>query len=343
MQIGDRLVNQIRNMVFEGGGILGISYLGVLDYLYRSGRISGLQRIAGTSAGAITACITSFHLPFEQLKEIAASLDYKKIPERTEINELKLIPVETRAWIDEVFGDINCIYRLLHQYGWYSTNYFYEWIQKVIADQFDIRKKRPPYTFSDFHNANLHKENRPFFDLYIVGTDLSMKTARVFSFETTPTMEVATAVRISMSIPLFFEAVKMEKEDAYGISTNNIFCDGGLLNNYPINLFDSPRFNADPYYGANMETLGVRFLQQLNYKEIDCLLTYIEGLLHAAAYIQQGIYDSNILNKERSIVIDTRSISPVDFQVSANDEKYWFLYMQGYRAAKKYFEYKRES
>jgi hypothetical protein len=255
-------------MVFEGGGILGISYLGVLDYLYRSGHISSLQRIAGTSAGAITACITSFNLPFEQIEGIASSLDYKKIPERTEISELQLIPE----------------------------------------------------------------------DMYIVGTDLSMKTARVFSFETTPAMEVATAVRISMSIPLFFEAVKMEKEDAGGNSSNNIFCDGGLLNNYPLNLFDSPRFNTDPYYGANMETLGVRFAQQLNYKEIDCLLTYIESLLHAASYVQQGIYDSNILNKKRSIVVDTRSISPVDFNVTANDEKYWFLYMQGYRAAKKYFE-----
>ncbi|HHV11137.1 MAG TPA: patatin-like phospholipase family protein [Clostridiales bacterium] len=335
--MGDSLAYQIKNMVFEGGGILGTSYLGVLDYLYRRGRIGGLQRLAGTSAGAITACIMSFNLPFEQIESIAASLDYKKIPEKTEINELKLIPEEVKAGLDELFGDINCIYRLLHDYGWFSTEYFYSWIQRVIADQFDIRKKHPPYTFTDFKNPYLHKENRPFYDLYIIGTDLSMKTSRVFSYETTPLMEVATAVRISMSIPLFFEAVKLQKEAANGTSMNTVFCDGGLLNNYPLNLFDTPKFNLDPYYGVNMETLGVRFMQQLNYKEIDCLLTYIESLLHAASYIQQGIYDSNPLNKERSIVVDTQGISPVDFDVTAYDEKYWFLYMQGYKAAKKYF------
>lgn len=333
------MVKDIRNLVFEGGGVLGISYLGVLDFLYRSGRISNLQRIAGTSAGAITACITSFGLPFEEIEKIAGSLEYKKVPERTEISELKLIPEEVRVWMDNMFGDINCIYRLLHEYGWYSTNYFYEWIQKVIAAQFDPQKKRPPYTFADFKNPYLHKENRSFYDLYIIGTDLSMKTARVFSFETTPALEVATAVRISMSIPLFFESVKLEKEDGKGNAATNIFCDGGLLNNYPLNLFDTPRYNSDPYYGANMETLGVRFAQQLSYKEIDCLLTYIESLLHAASYVQQGIYDSNILNRERSIVVDTGSISAVDFDITANDEKYWFLYMQGYRAAKKYFEH----
>ncbi len=337
------MASQIKNMIFEGGGILGISYLGVLDYLYRSGRMQGLQRVAGTSAGAITACITSFQLPFEKIESIAASLDYKKIPERTEINELKLIPEEIKVQIDNLFGDINCIYRLIHEYGWFSTEYFYKWIQKVIADQFDIRKKRPPYTFADFKNASLHKENRAFYDLYIIGTDLSMKTTRVFSYETTPLMEVAMAVRISMSIPLFFESVKLETVDASGASRNNIFCDGGLLNNYPLNLFDKPKYNPNLYYGVNMETLGVRFMQQLNDKEIDCLLTYIESLLHAASYVQQGIYDSNALNKERSIVVDAKNISPVDFSVTANDEKYWFLYMQGYHAAKRYFKYKRQS
>jgi len=29
------MVKSIRNLVFEGGGVLGIAYLGVLDYLTR--------------------------------------------------------------------------------------------------------------------------------------------------------------------------------------------------------------------------------------------------------------------------------------------------------------------
>jgi len=42
----------------------------------------------------------------------------------------------------------------------------------------------------------------------ITGTDISNRTVRVFSLESTPDMEVALAVRISMSIPLFFTAAK---------------------------------------------------------------------------------------------------------------------------------------
>jgi NTE family protein len=332
------LGRQIRNMVFEGGGILGISYLGVLDYMYHNGWMSDIVRVAGTSAGAVTACVTSFNLPFTDVKEIASSLDYKKVPAKTEIDNLKIVPEDVKAVIDELFGDINCIYRLINNFGWFSTEYFYTWIKEVIAAQFDSAKKRPPYTFADFKNPDLHKNNRPFWDLYIVGTNVSMKTSNIFSFETTPRMEVAEAVRISMAIPLFFEAVQTNNLATNGDSKNNVFCDGGAMNNYPLNIFDSLKFNLYPFYGVNMETLGVRFMSRLKYTDIDNLLSYIESLLHLSTYIQQEVYESNPMNKVRSIVVDTYDINPIDFNITEEDEKYQILYNQGFKAAKTYFD-----
>ncbi|MDD3172848.1 MAG: patatin-like phospholipase family protein [Herbinix sp.] len=331
------MIRQVNNLVFEGGGILGISYLGVLDYLMQNGWTKDIKRIAGTSAGAITACITSFNLAFADLNAIAESLDYSKLPSKSALDNLDLIPEDVKKTIAELLGDINCIYRLMNKYGWYSTEYFYLWIRDVIADQFNSAKKRPPYTFSDFKNASLHKYNRPFWDLYIVGTNLSMKNSSVFSYETTPMMEVAEAVRISMSIPLFFEAVITDDSKVSDNSMTNVFCDGGAINNYPLNLFDSPRYNPYLYYGANMDTLGVRFRSTLKYAPIDNLLAYIESILHLSSYIQQEIYESNPLNKQRSIVIDTYDISPLDFNIEVNDDTYRLLYNQGYTAAKAYF------
>ena len=329
---------RIRNLVFEGGGILGISYLGALDYLYYQGHMKELERVAGTSAGAITACIASFDLPFEAIREIAATLDYRKVPSKTEIDNLMLIPEEGKKIFDDLFGDINCIYRLIHNYGWYSTDYFYSWMKDVIADQFDSKKKLPPYTFSDFQNPDFHKNNRPFLDLYVVGTDLTMKMSKVFSYETTPDMEVAEAVRISMSIPLYFEAVKLKSLTREGDSVTNVLCDGGIMNNYPLNLFDNPKYNPVLLQGTNMETLGVCFHNKIKDKEIDSLLSYIESLLHVASYLQQEIYESNELNRDRSIIINTYEISPLDFNITTGDTKYRFLYMQGYRAAKDFFK-----
>ena len=225
----------------------------------------------------------------------------------------------------------------MNKYGWYSTEYFYTWIKKVIAQQFDSVKKHPPYTFSDFKDASLHKNNRPFLDLYIVGTNLTMENSTVFSYESTPMMEVAEAVKISMSIPLFFEAVTTEDKEITGNSMTNVFCDGGAIKNYPLDLFDSPRYNPYLYHGANLSTLGVRFKSTLQDAPIDNLLSYIESLLHLSSYIQQGIYESNPFNKVRSIEIDTHDVSPLDFNVKVNDPTYLFLYHQGYTAAEAYF------
>ncbi|HCT64881.1 MAG TPA: patatin [Lachnospiraceae bacterium] len=333
-------MRNIKNLVFEGGGILGTAYLGVLDYLVNNGWMRNIIRVAGTSAGAITACITCFNLPFSDIEKIAYSLDYKKVPSKSKFDRISQIPEDAKEVIEKLFGDANCIYRLINNYGWFSTEYFYRWIKEVISDQFDHTKKLPPYTFSDFRNPSLHKNNRPFLDLFIIGTNISMRTSKIFSYETTPTMEVAEAVRISMSIPLFFEAVIKEDVDTYGDFVRDVFCDGGLMNNYPLNIFDYPKFNSSLYHGINMTTLGVRFMSELKHNDIDNLLKYIESLLHASSYIQEHNYESNPLNKERSIIIDTHGISSLDFNISVNDDTYKFLYNQGYIAAKDFFNNK---
>ena len=46
-----------RNLVMEGGGIRGVAYGGALEELERQGVLAGLQRVGGTSAGAIQAAL----------------------------------------------------------------------------------------------------------------------------------------------------------------------------------------------------------------------------------------------------------------------------------------------
>lgn len=342
----------IENLVFEGGGILGIAYLGVLDYLHKNGLMANVKRASGTSAGAITACITSFQLPFNDVKLISDSLDYKKVADKREIPIIKLIPSAIRNEIDKLFGNADCIYRLLNNYGWYSSEYFYQWIKDVIASQFDSTKKQPPYTFADFNNPLIHKQQRSFLDLYIIGTDISSKIYRVFSFETTPEMEVAQAVRISMSIPLFFEAIKVDNYDTIsnyntmsnnnvaGNSLSNVFSDGGIMNNYPLNIFDSPKYSSNLLYGANMNTVGARLNSNIKYTETNNLLEFIWNLLNSFLRVQQEIYNNSQLDISRSINIYTQDVLPFDFNVALNDKTYKFLYTQGYNAASTYFTVK---
>ena len=58
--------NLYKNLVFSGGGVRGIAYLGALEMLDEYGIIENIQRVAGTSAGAITATIVSFGLSIQE-------------------------------------------------------------------------------------------------------------------------------------------------------------------------------------------------------------------------------------------------------------------------------------
>ena len=42
-----------RNLVFEGGGVKGIAYVGTMRVLESKGILQNISRVGGTSAGAI--------------------------------------------------------------------------------------------------------------------------------------------------------------------------------------------------------------------------------------------------------------------------------------------------
>lgn len=328
---------KINNLVFEGGGVLGIAYLGVLDALSRLGVLQQLRRVAGTSAGAISACITSFNLPFAEIVSIANTLDYRQIPQQTAHPALQHMPAATRSQLGQIIGDVDSVYRLLHDYGWFSSEYIDSWIKEQIACQFDPTRKSPPYTFADFKDRSLHIDGRPFLDLYLIGTDISCKTSRVFSYKTTPEMEVAEAVRISMSIPLFFAAVKVTDPavtDGVGL---HVFADGGVMRNYPINLFDRMNRSDSMKYGRRCETLGARFISHPPCSEIASLQDYIKNLFQSILNVQQDLFNNNPADIARSIQIETNGVSAIDFDIAVNDETYRYLYNQGFAATLQYF------
>jgi len=61
--------------------------------------------------------------------------------------------------------------------------------------------RNPNITFADLYLADIGPE------LHVVCSDLTTKRAFVMNRENFPDFEVALAVRMSMSIPLFFAAV----------------------------------------------------------------------------------------------------------------------------------------
>src|SRR6266705_1651881 len=96
-----------RNLVFEGGGVKGIAYGGALTILDSMGILSGIQRVAGTSAGAINATLLALGYSSKDVSAIVAATDFKTF--------------EDSGFI------LSQIKRLTDNYGWYKGDAFKDW------------------------------------------------------------------------------------------------------------------------------------------------------------------------------------------------------------------------
>ncbi|HOI23388.1 MAG: patatin-like phospholipase family protein [Spirochaetia bacterium] len=331
---------QYKNLVFKGGGVRGAAYLGAIKYLYDNGLMRSAERVAGTSAGAITAAVLALNFQdFKELKTVADSLDYRRVPAEGDLKEedagLVGRRLSARLQSHGLFKNLQCSIRLVQEKGWYSSDYLYQWLRTVIAQSFSVVKEA--YSFRDFQNTAIHKDKRAFLALYVTGTDISNRKSRVFSYETTPEMEVALAVRISMSIPLFFEAIPFGYPGTQGLQ---YFADGGLMWNYPIELFDEARFGRRMAKGVNAESLGF-FLytspQTLKYKEIKGLADYIGALFETLNQVQDQLIPFREKNKGRTVFIDDQAVPMTHFDIQTGDETYTKLFDSGYRATKEFF------
>ncbi|MDQ7797009.1 MAG: patatin-like phospholipase family protein [Spirochaetia bacterium] len=335
-----------RNLVFKGGGVRGIAYLGALQYLYEHNYMQYVERVAGTSAGAITALATALNLgSFDELKRISDSLDFRRVPAEEDERSIRNNPPRLFALTDRyrelaLFKNLQCSMRLVQEKGWYSSDYFYKWLRALIAGQFAVEKEF--YTFADFRDASLHRDGREFLNLYVTGTDITNRMARVFSFETTPEMEVALAVRISMSIPLFFEAIEYQYP---GTDSPQLYADGGVMWNYPVNIFDEPRFGRLQENGINQETLGFFIFtspDRTHYKPVKNMIDYVSALFESLLLVQEHLTATGEKNFGRTVFIDDCGVRPTDFDIDTRDDRYATLFKSGYEATKDFFSAKTD-
>jgi len=69
---------QFKNLIFEGGGVKGIAYVGAIKFLEEKGIISNIVRVGGTSAGAINAVLVGLGYTSAQTLNIMNKLNFKK-------------------------------------------------------------------------------------------------------------------------------------------------------------------------------------------------------------------------------------------------------------------------
>ena len=178
-------------------------------------------------------------------------------------------------------------------------------------------------------------------------------------------MRIADAVRISMSFPIYFAAVRRPNDEVY--------VDGGCLNNYPVKLFDREKYilpqtsvktmgRPTDYYKAindsflkehresspyiyNKQTLGFRIdskeeiaafrYNELHKYEVKKFSQYAIGMLGTMMNCQSNEHLHSD-DWQRTVYIDSLGISTMDFDLSDEDKNN--LVDSGQKYTKKYFD-----
>jgi NTE family protein len=207
----------IRNLVFKGGGVLGIAYAGVIEVLEEQKILPQVQCVAGTSAGAIIAALISLKYTTAELLRVVQFTDFK------------------------AFEDGNIPLQISNKYGLHKGNVFLSWLKQLIIDKGLAENA----TFADFEKAGM-------LDLHVFAVDLNSKILKEFSVEKTPNVIVAEAIRASISIPLFFEAWTFSN----AVPDDHYYIDGGAISNFPISAFDKNGIINNETLGFYLKTIN---------------------------------------------------------------------------------------
>ncbi|MEO6330778.1 MAG: patatin-like phospholipase family protein [Ginsengibacter sp.] len=322
-----------KNLVFEGGGIRGLAYAGALQVLEQKGIIKNIEKVAGTSAGAITALMVGLGYNSHEIDSIIYTLKIQQL------NDGKSIP-----------GKIK---RLKREYGIFKGDKFEKWLGQIIKNKTGNVKT----TFIALHQLSL--ENKNFKDIYCTGTNVTRQKMAIFSWVNTPAMQLKTAVHISGSIPLYFKPVAIDSMwNEVSVRKNknkyDLYVDGGMLNNYPVNIFDTCLNGDDPFFCTdvlyNHQTLGLKLDREEQLQQFDNGLTDVAPY-HVSSLNNYLMALNNLLQetlgrktpqlqneKGRTIYISYGNIFGKPRKVSVTEKKY--LFENGIAAAEKFFNNK---
>ena len=330
------------DVVFEGGGVLGTAFLGAVRLCSEIGlRWHG---IAGTSAGAITASLLSADMNIDQLEQILAHLDYMSfLSKKTSRLIFNGDPSDDLAHPVLLLTNL----ALTGELGEYSAEPFKAWLDEVL-------KWAGKQTFGEVWERSRVAPDR---QLKVVVSDVTRgemmvlpddlepmratvarpaegstnpipATAATYRPTLTPKQRnfgVAEAVRLSMSIPFFFEPGQLE---------GNTIVDGGILSNFPLWIFDDDTPGIPPGW----PTFGFRLIDRA-----DAAPRKIEGatdLLSSMLKTMMVAGDRRYLSQRhqgRVIDIDLTGLNITATQFSLSNGQKDQLYARGYLSAKEFF------
>lgn len=285
--------------VFEGGGVKGIAFVGALQVMEQNGYT--WEKLAGTSAGSIVAALVSAGYTSRELKPIFEELDYMYFLKKSGIGRLPYVG----PMIDLVLNE-----------GMYRGDRIELFIEELL-------RRKGVRTFGDLPGGKLR----------IIASDISRGKMLVLpddlvEYDLMPeNFSVARAVRMSSSIPFFFQPVRLKREGKV-----HYIVDGGLLSNYPVWLFDVPGVPEWPTIGFRLHDRQTRSEET----KVTGLFSFTRNLLTTMLDAHDRLFVEKA-HAVRTIFINTLGVRATQFQLSAEMRRE--LLLSGEESARKFLNH----
>jgi predicted acylesterase/phospholipase RssA len=183
----------LTHLVFSGSNIWGITYIGVLRYLYINKLHLDIKDVAGTSFGSIIALFFALKVDIEIIEK--GFYDYANDDELITISKSLFSNIFDKLGFDNVFK-------------------YLKYFKEYIKDKY----KKDDFTFlevSKIFGINLH------INTLCVNDGKNV----IFNIENTPNISVFSACAASMALPIIYQPINIEDKlyiDA-GLITNVLY------------------------------------------------------------------------------------------------------------------------
>jgi predicted acylesterase/phospholipase RssA len=363
------------DLVFEGGGAKGMVFVGALQEFEARGHT--YDRLLGTSAGAITAALLAAGYTSQEMLAALNERENNKpvfvgflgtpggFSQETIRNsvtytflqsiDIPVVPefVENAAdqWLIDALmkqpGYCN-LFSFVEEGGWYSAHKFLEWLQVKLDT--GIAQGQPRH-FSRMSLAEFFAATG--FELSVVAADTTAERMLVLNHTTAPDCPLVWAVRMSMSIPLVWPEV--EWQASWGTyrgqeMAGHLIVDGGLLSNFPLELFisDQPHVTAVMGPKKSENILGLLIDEALAVEDVLAKTSLEPALdfrqLRTARRIMRLIntvtqaHDKMVIEAFEQYVVrlPARDYGTTEFDMS--DERREALITAGHKKTHQYFE-----
>jgi NTE family protein len=309
--VPDFTKNSAQNLVFQGGGVKGIAYYGVIRVLHAIKALDEVERVAGSSAGAITAMFLSVGCQLEDFKEL----------------------IVNKSFAD--FKDPVSLWHVLKDGGRYQGEAMRLWLETVVSEKTGIEH----CTFGELNKLVTERiEERIFKHLhtFIQGREGHPPVLIQVSSEDPKWKDliISDAVRASAGFPVAFRPHVLHFKDTDGVRYAKpelgTFIDGGVDANLPMIAFDKklytcntrPSSNDKGRVAFNRRSLGFSLSAapksdaRFRRAHRTSLLQVVKDLAKAVVSAQDVMREFQEYNRYRVVHIGSADVKTLDFDLS---------------------------